>query len=111
MNVFGIWQVAMLSCPPQRGHLHCLDYDVKTETVAGWTAAANYAMLAEFQAHAGRIQYLPWTPEVGLVSYLRQPGGVAEQALRHHFGNPLITVLRPISASSAEPRWRTKTSM
>lgn len=72
-----------------------LDADVKTETLAGWNASANHAMLAEFQAHAARIQYLPWTPEVGLVNYFRQAGGVAEQALRRHFGNQLLAI-RPI---------------
>ena len=69
-----------------------LDADVKNESVAAWTTANNHALLAEFQAQIGRIQYLPWTPEVGLVNYLRQPGRVAEQELRQHFGNNLLTI-------------------
>lgn len=69
-----------------------LDVDVKNETVAGWTAAGNHTLLAEFQALAGRIAYLPWTPEVGLVSYLQTPGGVAQQQVRQHFGNHLLAV-------------------
>ena len=69
-----------------------LDADVKSESVAAWTAAHNHALLAEFQAAATRIHFLPWTPEVGLVNYLRQPGGVAEQQLRQYFGNSLLAV-------------------
>ena len=69
-----------------------LDADVRDETVASWTAANNHAMLGEFQALQGRIQYLPWTPEVGLVEYLRLPNGFAQQHLRQHFGNHHLTV-------------------
>ncbi|MDP2065676.1 MAG: AAA family ATPase [Burkholderiaceae bacterium] len=69
-----------------------LDDDVQAETVANWTATDNHARLAEFQAQVGRIQYLPWTPEVGLVRYLQQPGRLAEQELRQHFGNNLLAV-------------------
>jgi len=69
-----------------------LDGDVKTETVAQWTANGNHAMLAEFQAQQGRINYLPWTPEVGLVDYLRVPGNVAQTALRQQFGNNLLAI-------------------
>lgn len=69
-----------------------LDADVRTETVASWTAANNHVMLAEFQALQNRIQYLPWTPEVGLVEYLRLPNSYAQQQLRQHFGNHLLAV-------------------
>lgn len=69
-----------------------LDQDVKSESVADWHAAGNHAMLAEFQRHAGRVQYLPWTPEVGLVSYLKLPNDEAQQAFRQSFVNQLLTV-------------------
>jgi energy-coupling factor transporter ATP-binding protein EcfA2 len=81
---------AVLPATTKTGAL--LDGDVKTETVTGWTNASNHAMLAEFEAHATRIQYLPWTPEVAFVEFLKQPGGLSEQAFRQHFSNHLLTV-------------------
>lgn len=70
-----------------------LDLDVKNESVAAWTANGNHNLLAEFSAQHTRLRYLPWTPEVGLVSFLQQPGAIAQQAFRAHFGNNLLTVL------------------
>ena len=69
-----------------------LDFDVKDESVADWTASGNHALLAEFQNFAGRVHYLPWTPEVGLVGYLQLPGRVAEQSMRAHFSNHLLSI-------------------
>lgn len=69
-----------------------LDGDVKTETVLAWEASGNHAALAEFQAHENRINYLPWTPEVGLITYLTNPANNAQQTLRQHFGNNQLFV-------------------
>jgi len=69
-----------------------LDNDVKTETLAELNKTKSYEVLAEFQAHEGRIHYLPWTPEVGLVEFLKLPGNEAERLLRRHFSNNLLTI-------------------
>lgn len=69
-----------------------LDADVKTETLANWRVDNNYDSLAEFQQHEGRLAYLPWTPEVGLVDFLRNPGGDAEAKFRNHFRNHTLLV-------------------
>lgn len=64
-----------------------LDNDVKSETIAQWRAQQNHAALAEFQAHQQTIDYLPWTPEVGLVEYLRNGAANAQRAIREKFNN------------------------
>jgi hypothetical protein len=69
-----------------------LDSDVITENVHSWRQSQNHAALAEFEALNGRIHYLPWTPEVGLVAYLQDPAARAERSLRDHFGNHLLVV-------------------
>lgn len=69
-----------------------LDQDVSTETIQQWRADRNHERLAEFQQFEGMINYLPWTPEVGLIDFLRQPQANAIQLLRAHYFNNVLTV-------------------
>lgn len=46
-----------------------LDLDVKEETLADWQANNNVQNLAWFGEYSHRIEYLPWTPEVGVVDW------------------------------------------
>src|SRR5581483_12090796 len=55
-------------------------------------AAANHAMLAELQQFAGQIGFLPWTPEVGLVEFLRNPAADAQRKVREHYADHRITI-------------------
>ena len=67
-----------------------LDLDVKAENVQQWQDDKNYVALAEFAALAGKIQFLPWTPEVALVEYLSNPVANAQQKMRQDLGNNLL---------------------
>ena len=93
-----------------------LDRDVKDETIAEWRKQQNHAALAEFQRHQHTIDYLPWTPEVGLVDFLRNHGPTALQGIRQHFNNHHLTI-RPDdigqipTASGGEQRTRCKAAV
>ena len=69
-----------------------LDQDVKAETLVAWENEHNHAALAEFQRYEDKIKYLPWTPEVGLIEYLRHHSANAERALREHFNDHRLSV-------------------
>ncbi len=61
-----------------------LDGDVAQETIVAWRANHN-PRLAKFDRLAAHIAYLPWAPEVGVMSYLKANLGAVEQALRVRF--------------------------
>lgn len=69
-----------------------LDQDVKAENVAAWEYDDNYAALAEFQQHEDQINYLPWTPEVGLIEFLRNHSTTAERELRQYFNDHRLSI-------------------
>lgn len=69
-----------------------LDRDVKDETVEGWVAAQKHERLALVQEVERQLNYLPWTPEVGLVNYLENSTFAAQQALREEFGDHRIHI-------------------
>jgi hypothetical protein len=69
-----------------------LDLDVKDENVREWEVRRNHTRLAEFQRHGNRINYLPWTPEVGLIEFLRDHRADAERAVRQHFGDNRLSI-------------------
>lgn len=69
-----------------------LDQDVKAESVVDWQTNKKYAVLDEFQQNEGKINYLPWTPEVGFIEYLNNPSANALNSIRMHFGNSQITI-------------------
>ena len=69
-----------------------LDADVKDETVRIWRENENHQRLAWFQRLEDRIKYLPWTPEVGLINYLRLNRGQVENELRNRFADRQIVL-------------------
>lgn len=69
-----------------------LDGDVKTETLVDWRKKNDHAALAEFQQFDDQINYLPWTPEVGLITYLADAHTNSQQAIRQHFRNNLLHI-------------------
>ncbi|AFI67528.1 ATP-dependent nuclease [Burkholderia pseudomallei] len=64
-----------------------LDRDVKDETIANWEAERNHVALAEFQRHEQTIDYLPWTPEVAFVDFLRNHRQTALRLIQQYFHN------------------------
>jgi energy-coupling factor transporter ATP-binding protein EcfA2 len=67
-----------------------LDNDVKVETVAEWQRANKYQQLADLDRLGNKIDYLPWTPEVGMVAYMRDRREQAERKFRETFGTAMI---------------------
>lgn len=59
-----------------------LDGDVATESIAGWRQNDNHAQLAKYQRQQGDIDFLPFTPEVGLVDHIATNVRAFEIALR-----------------------------
>lgn len=59
-----------------------LDGDVATESIAGWRQNDNHAQLAKYQRQQRDIDFLPFTPEVGLVDHIATNVGAFETELR-----------------------------
>jgi len=78
--------------PPSTTSAALLDLDVKDENLRDWQTNRQYPMLAEFQRHENRIRYLPWTPEVGLIEFLRGNGTGAEREIRQHFNDQRLSI-------------------
>jgi hypothetical protein len=66
-----------------------LDNDVLKETVASWKADNKLQRLADFQKLGQKLDYLPWTPEAGIVSFLRDKRQQAERQLGETFGTSI----------------------
>lgn len=69
-----------------------LDRDVKDESVVGWRASGRHDMLAVLQEVEPEINYLPWTPEVGVAEYLKNSTAAAQQSIREKFGDHRIHI-------------------
>lgn len=69
-----------------------LDNDVKSESVAAWEHNKNYERLQKLESVNGQVDYLPWTPEVGIVEYLSDPNCNVEVDLRVHFADNQISI-------------------
>lgn len=69
-----------------------LDRDVKDETITRWQTQHDHAALAEFQRHEDTINYLPWTPEVGLIEFLQNNREAAVRAIRQHFNSNHLNI-------------------
>lgn len=77
-----------------------LDNDVREETVANWEANKKHRQLANFQRLGNRLDYLPWTPEVGVLEFLRDRRQQAERMLREELTRPMLTLdQRTLSAA------------
>ncbi|WP_430386480.1 AAA family ATPase [Blastomonas fulva] len=59
-----------------------LDNDVATESLAGWRRNDNHAQLAKYQRQQRDINFLPFTPEVGLVDHIAADARAFETELR-----------------------------
>lgn len=68
-----------------------LDLDVQEETLAEWRDTKDYEKLAAFDRVSNRVRFLPTTPEVGLIEFLRNNRATAEQALRDVFRDPQLS--------------------
>lgn len=62
-----------------------LDNDVSTETLAQWRQNQNHSQLAKFQRLEGDINFLPFTPEVGILDYITENADTFERNLRLRF--------------------------
>ena len=71
-----------------------LDADVKDETVREWMANENHQRLSWFEELGDQIQYLPWTPEVGLIHTFRSERNESEADLKAHFNDHQIVLDR-----------------
>jgi predicted ATPase len=69
-----------------------LDDDVKTETLVQWRANNNHSQLDKFQRLTQNISYLPFTPEVGLITFIIENQAVFEQALRSRFSDNQLRI-------------------
>lgn len=91
MSVVRFLSHGQSSLPPSTKCKALLDVDVKEETVVQWRRNQNHTLLAEFNNLGDNLKYLPWTPEVGLVYFLRDEPH-ATNILRHKFGDNRIRV-------------------
>lgn len=69
-----------------------LDADVRDEVVESWRANENHQRLGWFEGLGNQIQYLPWTPEVGLVRFFQLNRAQAEADIRNLFGDQQIVL-------------------
>jgi len=77
--------------------LAILDADVKGETLKEWESAREHKQLHKFQKLSNKINYLPFTPEVGLVSFIADDVVGFQAQLRHRFVDNQIHI-QPIMA-------------
>ena len=67
-----------------------LDEEVQSETLARWTQAGSFQRLSLFEALRSKIDYLPWTPEVAIVSYFNENRSNVERDLQQVFADSQI---------------------
>ena len=73
-----------------------LDGDVATESIEGWRANDNHTQLAKYQRQRRDIQFLPFTPEVGLIAHIAGEVGAFEVALRQRCNDNQIRIAQII---------------
>ncbi|MFT8523341.1 AAA family ATPase [Gluconobacter oxydans] len=73
-----------------------LDDDVRHETIETWKRTNKYEQLGEFERLKDQLDYLPWTPEVGILEFLRDNREEAERFLRDEIGRPTFTINQEI---------------
>lgn len=69
-----------------------LDCDVADETLAGWRANNKHTQLAKYQRQAQDINFLPFTPEVGLITHIATEVGAFEAELRRRCNDNQIRI-------------------
>lgn len=74
-----------------------LDHDVSSETITAWEASKNFGQLKKFDQSKGDIDFLPFTPEVGLMNYIHSNQTAFEQKLREKHGDNQIRINSVVS--------------
>jgi len=69
-----------------------LDDDVRTETLREWQANNVHGQLEKFRRVGAQIAYLPFTPEVGLMTEVVTNTQLFEQGLRQRFADNLLRI-------------------
>lgn len=69
-----------------------LDKDVYDEYTKPLTAAGNHVELTKIAKVQKQINYLPWTPEVGLCNLLKSDINQQEREVRQYFGDARISI-------------------
>jgi hypothetical protein len=69
-----------------------LDQDAHGEFVAPLQATGNHIELAKLQRVRNQIDFLPWTPEVGICQHLGANVQQSERELRAYFGDQRISI-------------------
>lgn len=69
-----------------------LDGDVATESIDGWRVNNNHAQLARYQRQERDIRFLPFTPEVGLITHIEGEVGPFEAELRQRYNDNQIRI-------------------
>lgn len=69
-----------------------LDKDVSDEVISNWKNSTRHAKLAKYNELKRHIEFLPFTPEVGLMQLADCNPAAFEQKLRDRFGDNLIQV-------------------
>lgn len=67
-----------------------LDLDVQTEVIPDWRSKNDHLRLNALANLGNQVKFLPITPEVGLIEYLRDHQSAAERALRTAFNDPQL---------------------
>jgi predicted ATPase len=67
-----------------------LDEDVKTESLAEANKNQKFDVLEEFKQVSDRLDYLPWTPEIGVCEVLAQTG--SESSLRNYLSENRLSL-------------------
>lgn len=75
-----------------------LDQDVSTESLRQMRAQHNHAQLAKFQRVQASINYLPFTPEVGLMTEIFADPQAFEQSLRQRLNDNQLRI-EPVVAA------------
>lgn len=69
-----------------------LDKDVHDEYITPLKAANNHTELSKVSKVQKQINYLPWTPEVGLCNLLASDISIHERGLKEYFGDARISL-------------------
>lgn len=69
-----------------------LDNDVSTDTLAAWRKNGNHPQLAKFQNLNKYIDYLPFTPEVGIIDHISNNLVDFEHRLRQRFSDNQLRI-------------------
>lgn len=75
-----------------------LDGDVATESIEGWRANENHTQLAKYQRQQAGIRFLPFTPEVGLITHIAGEVRAFEAELRQRCNDHQIRVEQIINS-------------